>query len=322
MCAVECARRCSTTWAMERWTTLLVEAAGSPPTLREALEQAGATVLSAADVPEAITLLVESRVDAVVVQLELPRESGLSVLQHLREEGRSVPVMVLASRPDEQVTLQAFAQGCDDFLVAPFSPAEVIARLKRRLQTHRVMRALEDEAKRLHDLSVTDGLTQVSNHRAFQERVTEEFRRAQRYDDPLALILIDVDHFKAVNDQLGHQAGDEVLRNFAASVRLAIRETDFLARYGGEEFAVLLPKTHLAGALTVAERISQEVRRIKVGGDHGLRITASFGISAYPNRSVSTPEQLVRTSDEAMYRAKREGRNKIILFQPALKSVS
>ena len=123
----------------------------------------------------------------------------------------------------------------------------------------------EAEAERLHALAVTDGLTQVANHRHFQDRLREEFRRAQRYDDPLALILADLDHFKNVNDNFGHPVGDEVLVAMAACLKYAVRETDFVARYGGEEFAVLLPKTHLAGALTVAERISTEMKQITSG---------------------------------------------------------
>ena len=164
---------------------------------------------------------------------------------------------------------------------------------------------------------MTDGLTQIANHRAFQDRLREEFRRAQRYDDPLALILIDLDHFKKVNDNFGHQAGDEVLVAMASCLKLAVRETDFVARYGGEEFAVVLPKTHLAGALTVAERVAADMQKIKAGPS-GLKITASFGVSGFPGRSVNTGEQLVRTADEALYRAKREGRNKISLFQATM----
>jgi diguanylate cyclase (GGDEF)-like protein len=161
---------------------------------------------------------------------------------------------------------------------------------------------------------MTDGLTQVANHRAFQERLKEEFRRAQRYDDPLTLILVDVDHFKRVNDQHGHQVGDEVLKRLADALRLAVRETDFVARYGGEEFAALLPKTHLAGALTVAERISLDLKQMRTG-QAGVRVTASFGVSSFPGRSVNTAEQLLRTADEALYRSKREGRDKISLYQ-------
>ena len=304
-----------------RWTALVVDDSPSEALVRE-LTDAGAKVLSAATSSEGIGHLVDGPVDVAIVKVELPGESGLSVLTHLRSEGGQTPVLLLSNLDDTAARSAAFGQGCDDYLTLPVLPSEVLARAHRRLELHRVVLEAKSEATRLHELAVTDGLTQVANHRHFQDRLKEEFRRAQRYDDPLALILVDLDHFKNVNDNFGHQVGDEVLKATAACVRAAVRETDFVARYGGEEFAVLLPKTHLAGALTVAERIVAGMNNVKAG-PAGLKVTASFGVSGFPGRSVNTAEQLVRTSDEALYRAKREGRNKISLFQaPVIASVN
>ncbi|MBL8913160.1 MAG: diguanylate cyclase [Archangium sp.] len=225
--------------------------------------------------------------------------------------------MLISLTDDAAQRAEAFHRGADDYLVKPYGVSEVLARIARRRATHLSLKGALAEAERLHALAVTDGLTQVANHRHFQDRLREEFRRAQRYDDPLALILVDLDHFKAINDNFGHQVGDEVLVNVAIAVKNAVRETDFVARYGGEEFAVLLPKTHLAGALTVAERMANDMKRIRFNAA-GLSITGSFGVSGYPGRSVTTSDQLIRTADEALYRAKREGRNKISLFQAGL----
>ena len=304
-----------------RWTALVVDDSPSEALVRE-LTDAGAKVLRAATTSEGIGHLVDGPVDVAIVKVELKGESGLAVLTHLRAEGGQTPVLLLSNHDDTAARSAAFGQGCDDYLTPPVLPSEVVARANRRLELHRVVLEAKSEATRLHELAVTDGLTQVANHRHFQDRLKEEFRRAQRYDDPLALILVDLDHFKNVNDNFGHQVGDEVLKATAACVRAAVRETDFVARYGGEEFAVLLPKTHLAGALTVAERIVAGMNNVRAG-PAGLQVTASFGVSGFPGRSVNTAEQLVRTSDEALYRAKREGRNKISLFQaPALASMS
>lgn len=301
----------------ERWTALVVDDARSTaaPLVRE-LEDAGARVLTAGTVAEAVNLILEGVPDVAIVDVELPGESGLGVLEHLRLEGGQTPVLLLSLKDDASARAQAFARGCDDYLVKPVTPAELVARVRRRLELHSTLVLAKGEAARLHALAVTDGLTQVANHRHFQDRLKEEFRRAQRYDDPLALILVDLDHFKNVNDNFGHQVGDEVLAAMARCLEAAVRETDFIARYGGEEFAVLLPKTHLAGALTVAERVCHEMLKLKAGPS-GLKVTASFGVSGFPGRSVNTPEQLVRTADEALYKAKREGRNKISVFQPA-----
>jgi diguanylate cyclase (GGDEF)-like protein len=309
----------------EPWSVLVVEDSIS---LRErlaaSLEAVGATALLAGSVTEAVALLMERPVALAVVGLELPGEQGLSVLQHLRDRGpghHEVPVIMLSTRDDLERRLEAFRLGADDFLVKPFDVRELAARATRLHGTFGHIASLEAAAARLLELSVTDGLTQIGNHRAFQEHLKDEFRRAQRYDDPLALILLDVDHFKLVNDQHGHQVGDEVLKGLADTMRAAVRETDFVARYGGEEFAVVLPKTHLAGALTVAERISVDFRALRLGPTQ-VKVTASFGVSSFPGRAVNTPEQLLRTADEALFRSKREGRNKISLYQAAFSTVA
>lgn len=302
----------------DRWTALLVQhPSRDVEPARAALEALGARVVTAQGVTDALQQQVDEACELALVDVDLPGESGRALLEALREGGGRTPVVLVASGgPDERAELLDL--GADDVVGVDTPVSEVAARLRRRLAVHRQAQALEGEVARLHELSVTDGLTGLANHRHFQERLHEEFRRAQRYDDPLALIMADVDHFKALNDEHGHQFGDGVLQAFAACLRRAVRETDFVARYGGEEFAVLLPKTHLAGALTVAERISAELRRLRLGPGERVTLTASFGVSSFPSRAVTGPEQLVRTADEALYRSKNEGRNKISLHQPAL----
>lgn len=302
------------------WTALVVsdEISAAAELIRE-LEDAGAKVLRAASLSEAMGHLIDGGVDVALADLALEGGTGLSVLEHLRAEGGQAPVLVFSLSDDPATRIQAFSRGCDDFLLKPVVAAEVVARVQRRVELHQALKTANAEVARLHELAVTDGLTQVANHRHFQERLREEFRRAQRYDDALSLILVDLDHFKNVNDNFGHLVGDEVLATMAGCVKAGVRETDFVARYGGEEFAVLLPHTQLAGALTVAERIAGEMKRAKLGPP-GLKVTASFGVSGFPGRSVSTFEQLLRTADEALYRAKREGRDRISLFRPGPKA--
>jgi two-component system, cell cycle response regulator len=298
---------------------LVVERSSAQPSaLLEVLVDGGFAPTLAHTATQAIHLTMDTAFQAAIVEVELSGESGLSVLHHLRADGAAVPVLMISGEADVAAPARAFEAGADDFLTRPVVPTDLVARLKRRMSTARQVRALLLEREELKALSTTDGLTQVANHRAFQERLKEEFRRAQRYDDPLALIVMDIDHFKTINDTWGHQAGDEVLTQVAAALKEAVRETDFVARYGGEEFAVLLPKTHLAGALTVAERMSQALRAARSGVDGSIRVTASFGVSGFPGRGVTTGEQLVRTADEALYRSKGEGRNKISLFQSSL----
>ncbi|MBF5042747.1 diguanylate cyclase [Aggregicoccus sp. 17bor-14] len=294
--------------------------------LAAVLAGAGVGTRSAADGAEALRLAsAGAGVDLVILDLGLPGMDGLQVLRMLRasERLRHVPVLVLTARGDRETRLAALRLGADDFLPKPWDAEALLARVERCLETKRRIDALTAQAAELQKLSTTDGLTQVHNHRHFQERLREEFRRAQRYGDPLSLILVDLDHFKAVNDRHGHLAGDRVLREVSGALRQSVRDTDLLARYGGEEFAVLLPHTSVGGSLTVAERILRDVGALAVALEAAaqpagapvppLRVTASVGVSALPHRSIGSAEQLFRAADEALYRAKREGRNRVCL---------
>jgi diguanylate cyclase (GGDEF)-like protein len=269
------------------------------------------------DPAEAIARASEADIGAVLLMGDLPGDAGMEILRSVRSstQRRYVPVMMLGGSGDRERRLAALKLGADDVLEESVDPDELLARLQRSLGVTSRFDSLLRQSEHLHELSVTDGLTRIYNHRFFQERLRDEFRRAQRYDDPLSLIILDVDHFKDVNDRFGHAVGDQVLSDVATAIKSAVRDTDLLARYGGEEFAVLLPRTHLSGALTVAERMTRALVEMSSGPGGAVKITASIGVSGFPGRSVLTSEQLVRTADEALYRAKSEGRNKICLYQ-------
>jgi diguanylate cyclase (GGDEF)-like protein len=273
---------------------------------QETLERGGFDVLLARDGREAVRLTDSEDVDLALLDLEMPTMDGLQALRLIKSAPTRgyLPVLMMTVRDDHEKRVAAFKLGADDFLVKPLDAEELVARVRRSITLRRRFQELAGQTVELHRKSITDGLK-------------EEFRRAQRYDDPLALVLLDIDEFKMVNERFGHQEGDRVLRLVADAMRRSLRETDVTSRYGGEEFAMLLPKTHLAGALTVAERVWKDVGGLRAGPGGLSRVTASLGISGYPNRSVFTSEQLFRTADDALYRAKREGRNKICLYQQA-----
>ncbi|HLL56111.1 MAG TPA: diguanylate cyclase [Myxococcaceae bacterium] len=303
----------------QRFTILVVDDSPSMlAALKALIEREGHQVLTCQDGLEGLAVACAQNIDLVVLDMMLPGIDGLQVLQKLRqvESRRCVPVIVLSGSDDRDKRLSAFRVGADDFVRKhPWDAEELSARISRCLFSKRRIDDLIEETIKLHKLSVTDGLTQIYNHRFFQERLRDEFRRAQRYDDPLGLVILDLDHFKSINDKHGHPVGDQVLQDTAALLRRNIRETDVLCRYGGEEFAIILPKTHLAGSLTVAERIWRDFAQLKTGPEGGLRITASLGVAGFPSRTVVSSDQLLRCADEALYRAKREGRNKICLYQ-------
>jgi two-component system, cell cycle response regulator len=254
-----------------------------------------------------------------LVLLCLEPDEDLTLLRRLLDAGvpsMGAPVIGIAPAEARQVRLAALRLGVE-VVSDPWDTDELRARMQRVFSARQGLAALATQVSELQKLSMLDGLTLLHNHRYFQERLREEFRAAQRYDDALSLIIVDLDHFKDVNDRWGHPAGDDVLRMVAKVLQQSVRETDLVTRYEGEEFAVLLPRTPLTGAITVAERIWKDLGALRVGPDGGLQVTASLGVSSFPHRSVLSSDQLLLSAAEALDRAKREGCNRICLH-PAL----
>jgi diguanylate cyclase (GGDEF)-like protein len=292
-------------------------------------------VRTAMDGKEAIREFRSDPPDLVLLDMVLPDMDGLEVLRILKARGEDqfVPVILISAKSDLDSRVKGLNIGADDFLAKPFAEAEIVARVRAMLRIKGLQDQVRDAKKELEKLSVEDGLTKLHNHRHFQEELRREFSRAQRYNDPLSLIMIDLDHFKDVNDKFGHPFGDKVLREAAVLIRDSVRDTDVCARYGGEEFTVILPKTMMTGALAVAERIHKEMNqkvyaedapperageaaaKVAAAGRISERVTASFGIASYPSKDITSAELLVRFADQALYRAKGEGRNAICVYQ-------
>ncbi len=171
-------------------------------------------------------------------------------------------------------------------------------------------RELKRNEARIHELMLRDPLTGVHNRRALNERLTEELARSRRFGHPLALLMLDVDHFKAINDRYGHQTGDQVLTVIGRCLREHVRRIDFVARYGGEEFVILLPETDREGARRFAERLRQAVAALELGGELASP-TVSIGVAV--SREADTPDSLLQRADAALYAAKRAGRNRVMV---------
>lgn len=189
---------------------------------------------------------------------------------------------------------------------------------------HQVLQIIEYPASvvvdnaRLHErtkrMAVTDGLTRLYNHRHFYELLEQEFHRTRRYQASVALIMIDIDFFKQINDTYGHQVGDDILKELASVIRAQVREVDILARYGGEEFAALLPQTSLEQARVVAERIREAVEKNEFSTSKGvIKITVSLGLAGYPEMDINSQVELVQQADAALYRAKEAGKNRVMI---------
>jgi diguanylate cyclase (GGDEF)-like protein len=244
-----------------------------------------------------------------------------AIVKRLRRDDRFAAMRIIAGTRTD-ASIQAVPEGADDCVAKPYRPVEVLIRVRAQLRAAeelaRARTAFETlettiaDNRRLMALATTDPLTRVLNRRALADRLAIEMDRARRYASELAVLLIDLDYFKRINDTAGHLAGDEVLRQLAARIQEAVRTVDIVARYGGEEFVVILPETSPNGAMTFADRLRMgiETREFPVG-EGVIRLTVSIGVSTFPAANVASADDLFARADAAMYRAKQDGRNQV-----------
>jgi diguanylate cyclase (GGDEF)-like protein len=283
-----------------------------------ALELKGAAlfdrVLHASDGIEAFKLLLSTPIELVLCDLEMPRIDGYKLLGMItaREELRDIPVIMLTGHGERELKIKLLGMGASDYVTKPFDAGELIARVKVQLK----IKSLQDELKKtnemLKQLSNTDPLTGLFNRRYMEEMLAKEMQRAERKGGHLSLVLLDIDHFKRVNDQYGHQVGDQVLAVVAGLAKVGLRSYDFVSRYGGEEFVLTLPETAHEDALLIAERLRSRVQMHAFSGMlRGYNATVSLGVATYPTDFITSTGDLIREADEAMYRAKAAGRNRV-----------
>lgn len=269
----------------------------------------------AGDGIEALKILLAQPVDLILCDLEMPRVDGIKLLGMIsgREELRDIPVIMLTGREDRELKIKLLGQGASDYITKPFDAGELVARVK----VHLKIKTLQDELKRsnemLTQLSNTDPLTGLYNRRYMLEMLEKEVKRGDRKRTPISLIMLDIDHFKKVNDLYGHQNGDLVLTKVAELAATGLRIYDFTARYGGEEFVISLPETCHSDALMIAERIRSRIELHSFSGPLSkLKATASMGVATYPSETITSIDDLFRKADEALYRAKAAGRNRVV----------
>ena len=262
---------------------------------------------SVGDGESALKRAAELNPDLVLLDLFLPGMDGFGALTGLRRNSKTAdtPVIFLSAQGDAETKSQGLSLGAADYLAKPFSEQELMARVDRTLK-------LTAQKEHFRALAQTDGLTGLPNFRSFHARLEEEVSRAHRYGHPLACAMVDLDGLKEINDRLGHAAGNRAIVALADAVREELRDTDFAARYGGDEFVVLLPQTNESQGAQFAERLRR--RLIEVSRDAGLRVRGSIGVAAVSADELDSPdaaEDLLRRADEALYRAKRSGRDRV-----------
>jgi two-component system cell cycle response regulator len=256
--------------------------------------------------------LANTDADLLVVSYAVALEGDQPLLKRYGFDEEAPAILVVDDTESTLRRVTAFDAGADDYLSQQTPMAELAARLGSALRRQRRQRQLRTSRDRAMLVAVTDPLTGLYNRAYFQEALGVEFRRAQRYKHPMSLVVLDLDHFKQVNDTLGHSAGDEALREVSARLRRTARSTDVVARHGGEEFAMILPETDLEQGQIAAERFRIAVEGATVHGSRGgsRSLTISVGVGCFPVHATSMAE-LMELTDAALYRAKRTGRNKV-----------
>jgi diguanylate cyclase (GGDEF)-like protein len=279
----------------------LVEARLRPEDLR---------IFHAFTAEEAMRKAREIHPDLVLLDLDLGAVSGLDVCRQLKSHSdtSSLSIIFLTSTTDVATKVEAFEAGAIDYVTKPFDPVELRARARAALRTRRYQDLLATRAQ-------IDGLTGLWNRAHLDERLAEEVAAANRHHRPLAVVLLDVDHFKRVNDQYGHPFGDMVLQRVADALTGTVRVSDTVCRYGGEEFAVILLETSDEHAFIAAERMRVAIMTMTLSHlQRPVRVTASFGVASYDSLLESkrdSPSELVSAADRALYAAKQAGRNRV-----------
>jgi two-component system cell cycle response regulator len=274
--------------------------------LRIILESRGYRCLTATNGPDALRLASEVLPDAVLLDIQMPVMDGYQVCHRLKEDPRTYPIPIVfltAHCRDQEEVIRGLDLGANDFVTKPFNPEELLARVA-------VMVRVRTAESQMREASYTDDLTGLYNRRFLQQRLEEEMHRASRYALRLSCILLDIDHFKAINDTHGHAAGDFVLRDVAGIIKAHVRKSDLAIRYGGEEFMLILFENDKNGALRVAERVRADVESHPFGWKgEPLRVTISSGVAVFPDSGVTMPDELIARADAALYSAKSSGRN-------------
>lgn len=250
--------------------------------------------------------------DLVMLDVMMPEMDGYEVCRQIRKNPQTqrIPIIFVTAKNADYDEEYGFSIGANDYICKPYSLLVVRARVRNQIQ-------LKKQADQLEALSHVDALTQIPNRRRFDEAIETEWKRAFRLQQSLAVLMIDIDHFKQYNDHYGHGAGDDALRSVAAALSGGVvRPADLVARYGGEEFVVILPETDGDAAAAIAEKMRERVFALAIAHEHSSvapRMTISVGVAALVPGEKTSVQQLLEMADKMLYLSKEGGRNRVCL---------
>jgi len=292
--------------------------------LRARLESWGFETLRAKDGAEALSKIESSLPDLVLLDIMMPKIDGIEVARRVKNNPDLpfIPIIMQTALDSTENKVEGLEAGADDYITKPIDFPELKARVNSMLRIKRLQEEIEERERelmeaneRLRHMSQTDSLTGLENRRHIETRLEEMFEHAKRLAEPFSCVMVDLDKFKSVNDEYGHQVGDVVLKQLARILKNEVREIDHAGRYGGEEFILLLTGTVLDAAVTFAERVRRAIEEHTFTFEGGsLKRTASFGVAGWPHPKISNCDALVRAADDALYVAKETGRNRVVRF--------
>jgi two-component system, cell cycle response regulator len=268
------------------------------------------------DPNEALFHAAEGNYDLVLVSLGLENFDALRLCSQLRslDRTRNVPILAITEPDNSARMLRGLEIGVNDYLTRPIDKNELLARVRSQVRKRRYTERLRDNVQMSIEMAITDALTSLFNRRYMESHLGTLVEQASSRGKPLAVLVLDIDYFKSINDTHGHDAGDDVLREFALRIKRSIRGIDLACRYGGEEFVIVMPETDMAVAAMVAERLRRRIAAEPFAIQNGARtipVTISIGIAALRGKDDSAATVLKR-ADQALYRAKRDGRNRVV----------
>jgi two-component system, cell cycle response regulator len=274
------------------------------------------TVDVEAEPNEALFHAAEGNYDLLIVSLGLKNFDGLRLCSQVRslERTRNLPILAVAEADSNQRLVRGLEIGINDYLIRPIDKNELLARVRTQIKKKRYTERLRDNAQLTVEMAITDALTGLHNRRYMETHLATLVDQAAARSKPITVLVVDIDFFKAVNDSHGHDAGDDVLREFALRIRKAIRNIDLACRYGGEEFVIVMPETDMAVATMVAERLRRRIASEPFSIQDGARkldVTISIGIAALDGPG-DNAASILKRADTALYRAKRDGRNRVV----------